>query len=730
MSTRTSLSREPNLGHFDRIFSSVLGATQWFVILVFFLGQSAVVQAQENTPAGVELAPGVHLIMPATWAVARRTADTVEIDHTVPAAKNGEPKSEAVAPPNAQIMLFTEQRKSVRESLARLVEIASETPGEPEVKSLSGFPCTTKMYVAPLPQSGNSDHEDTIRASGRFGIVAVAVDARVFHFTVVQISKSDTKLFTEAMKIVSGVQIANRPNAETLRANLRALRADLGRASKRLVDYRRTQSTSAVEYATALPQGKAGTLSEMMAPSAGRYSHVQDGAGELEAAVSPDGEDVVVVANSGVSFSHDAGQTFHPANIPEPTDDPSVAVGKSGTFYYSWIGQSKKVASVAMSSDHGEHFRFVGNAAAPQENCAKGQVCVDQPHIAADRFHSSASELDRLYVVWRDTGGSLKSPKISCSADGGQSWPTVKTVYDTASDIFPRTSVGPDGAVFVIFATAQAILLSKYSSCENGLQIADEFPVTVTSFTNVSCPVPGLDRCNNGNILSSPTVAEDDLDSNHVYVAWASATVAGKNEDILVADSVDGGRTFTRSTRLNAPVRGRRFMPWMTTYQGSAYVDWYDRRYSLVPGAPSNDLTRYMGASASVIGGNLVAASEVDLSHVDDPQCSNLWPRAPRSEQDALMCSTPGQTAGVCFGTDTACDFNVPCSGGRQCTTGRGLPKYGDYNGVAATAGRLYSFWTSIQPPIGVPISSGDSSSSIDAKRLHIFGLIETLPRR
>jgi hypothetical protein len=725
MSTGTYLSREHDLGRFDRIFDRVFGATQWCVMLVFFLGQSAVVQAQENAPAGVEVSPGVHLILPATWAVARRTADTVEINHIAPAPN----KVEAV-PPNAQIMLFTEQRKSVKESLARLVEIASETPGKPEVKSFAGFPGITKEYVAPLPQSGGSDQGETIGVSGRFGVVVLAVDRNVLHFTVVQISGADTIVFTEAMKILSRVQIANRPDRETLRANLSALRADLRRADKRLLDYRRTQSLNSIAYGTATPEQRPALTAKMVVTSVGRYSHVQDGEGELEAAVSADGQDVVVVANSGVSFSSDSGQTFHPASIPEPTDDPSVAVGKSGKFYYSWIGQSKKVASVAMSSDHGEHFRFVGNAAAPQENCTNGQLCVDQPHIAADRFSYSASGLDQLYVVWRDTGGSLKSPKISCSADGGQSWPTVKTVYDTASDIFPRISVGSDGAVFVIVATAQAILLNKYTSCEKGLQIAEGFPVTVASFTNVSCPVPGLDRCNNGNILSSPTVAEDDLDSNHVYVAWANATVAGKNEDILIADSADGGRTFARSTRLNAAVRGRRFMPWMTTYQGSAYVNWYDRRYSFVPGAASNDLTRYMGASASVVGGNLVAASEVDLSHVDDPQCSNLWPRAPRSEQDALLCSTPGQTAGRCFGTDIACDFKVPCAGGRQCTTGRGLPKYGDYNGVAAMAGKLYSFWTSIQPPVGVPVSSGDPGSSIDAKRLHIFGLIETLPRQ
>jgi hypothetical protein len=731
MSTRTSARHEAHLIHFDLLLASFCRAAHWFAIPILLLAlQPLLVQAQESGQKRVEVSPGVHLTIPLTWAIGRQTADTVEVDYAVSPPITIEPKSVNVSAPKAQIMVFTEQRTSVKETLSRLVEIASETPGKPEVKSLAGSPCIAKVYDAPLPQSGDSDRESTTLVSARFGVVVLAVEKRVIHFTVVQPPDLDAKLFTEAMGIVSHVQIDSRSDPETLRARLRDLQADLRAANKRLLTYSKTQSLNSTKYATASPQRSAPPTAEMMLTATNQYSHVQDGAGELEVAVSSDGQNVVVAANSGVSFSHDAGQTFRRAAIPEPTDDPSVAVGKSGNFYYSWIGRNKNVASVSVSTDHGENFRFSSNAAALPGQCPPGQTCVDQPHIAADRWSYSANGSDRLYVVWRDMSGNLKSPKLSCSADGGQTWPTVKTVYDTASDIFPRIYVGSDGAVFVIFATTQAILLSKYGNCENRLQIADGFPVTVTSFANVSCPVPGLDRCNNGNILSSPTVAEDDLDSNHVYVAWATATVPGKNEDILAADSVDGGRTFPRSTRLNAPVRARRFMPWMTTYHGSAYVNWYDRRYSFVPGAASNDLTRYMGASASVTAGNLVAANEVDLSQVDDPQCSNLWPIAPRSEQDALLCSNPEQTAGRCYGTNTPCDFNIPCPGGRQCSTGRGLPKYGDYNGAAAIAGKLYSFWTSIQPPNGLPVSSGDPNDSLDLNRLHIFGLIETLPRQ
>jgi hypothetical protein len=625
-------------------------------------------------------------------------------------------------------MIFTERRMAAKEALSRLVEIAAETPGKAKVKPLGGWPSVFKTYRAPLPQSGDERVKSANAVDALFAIAVVTVDKRIIHFTVLLAPGGAPKVFKEALGIINHVEIEQKLDASSLRASLRDLQSALEAANKKLLLDRKTQSLNSARYATPLLERRAPVTAEVMASQGQQYSYVQDGEGELEVAVSSDGQNVVVAANSGVSYSHDVGKTFHPASVPERISDPSITVGKSGNFYFSWIGQSKHVDSVSVSTDHGEKFRFVSNAVVLPETCS-GPCLPDQPHIASDRWAYSAKGADRLYLVWRDMSSNLQSPKISCSSDGGQTWPTVKTIYDQASDIFPRISVGSDGSVFVVLGTAQAILLNKYSSCDDGLQIAAGFPVTVTSFTNVSCPVSGLDRCNNGNILSSPTVSEDDLDPKHIYVAWATSTVIGKNDDIMVADSVDGGRTFARSTRLNSPVRGRRFMSWIATSQGVAYVNWYDRRNSNADGAASNDLTRYMGASALVIGVNLVAGKEVDLSNVDDPQCSKLWPDAPRSDQDALLCSVSGQPAGRCYGTETPCDFKIGCSGGRECATGRGLPKYGDYNGAAAIAGKLYSFWTSINPPDGINVSHGDPQSSTDPKRLHIFGLVEMLPR-
>src|SRR5260370_1596101 len=164
------------------------------------------------------------------------------------------------------------------------------------------------------------------------------------------------------------------------------------------------------------------------------------------------------------------------------------------------------------------------------------------------------------------------------------------------------------------------MMLHKFSSCDAGLTPQVGWPITVSAFTNVVCPVAGLDRCNGRNILSSQKVAVDDLDPSHIYYAFATSTGAG-NEDIMVFDSTDGGATFPRSVRVNNAVAGRRYMPWISTYGGTSVLAWYDRRTATVG---NNDLTRFFIGGATVRGPNLVALTETDLSRHNDAQCSTL----------------------------------------------------------------------------------------------------------
>ena len=485
----------------------------------------------------------------------------------------------------------------------------------------------------------------------------------------------------------------------------------------------------------------------------------------------------VVASNGGIASSTDGGLTFvNRGGIPVgfPRDgDPSLAVGASGNFYLGFIafpnGTPAALGVTGCStgidvSANGVAFNFVGHAVV----CPNGvNACFpDQEHIAADRFNAAATG-DQVYSVWRNfrpggtpgsgqsclIGSGFVTPSLVCSRNGGVAWGAPVAV--AGSGDFPRVAVGRDGFVYVVIRQGNNVVLNKFSSCANGLAQQAGWPVTVATAPGVTCPVSGLDRCNDGNTLASQTVAADDLAANHVFVAYAFNTAA-RNEDVRVHESVDGGRTFPRLARANAAVTGRRFMPWLCATGGAAYVGWYDRRAAARPlppdpacvadcndflqscledlpprlclparavclrrcsRSPDNDLTEYFSARVTRSGASLVAA-ETNLSGRPDAQCASGWPCAPRSMTDSESCPHPElpQLAGVCCdatmagcpGSRQRCDFSTPaCPAGETCNTGGGCPKYGDYNGSGCAAGRAFFAWASATSPVGAPAGAG-----------------------
>lgn len=267
------------------------------------------------------------------------------------------------------------------------------------------------------------------------------------------------------------------------------------------------------------------------------------------------------------------------------------------------------------------------------------------------------------------------------------------------------------------------ITLNKYSSCQAGLAVQTGFPVTIANGVNVTCPVPGLDRCNAGNVLSSPTVAVDDTNANHIYVAYAQT--AGVGESVVLQDSIDGGHAWpsNRAVTLSASSTARRFMPWLCTTAGLANVTWYDRRAAT---NARNDFTDYYGASIGLTSsGKLGGGTEFQINAAGsaDRQCPagktvgspQSWPNGSRAQGDSTQCSSPDEQpelGGRCQHTPPntttdsfqACDFSATtntCPVTESCQTAGGRPKYGDYNGNACAAGNLYAVWASATPPPG-----------------------------
>ena len=501
------------------------------------------------------------------------------------------------------------------------------------------------------------------------------------------------------------------------RSNVRTLRP--GRLADRLP-------------AIAVPRRRAATGAASAPPSslqsAGLAQNVIPGgiASEAEIAVSTNGQNIVIGQAGNHVTSNDGGQNF-PFSGPLPgtvNGDASVAFGRSGTFYAATIATNATAFSASAPPSNGRAFTARTNAftcgTTGPTVCPGGLP--DQEHIAADRFNGAVGGGgDQVYSVWRQLNGFYG---IVCSNDGGVNWGTP--IFRPGD--LPRIAVGQDGRVYVVYQTGANIALDRFSACSTptGFAVqptASAIPVATIGPNWVRCPVPGLDRCNDGNNLSSFTVAVDDRNANHIYIAYAQNDGTGTTENIVIRDSTNSGEAWpaARVVTVSSAVAARRYMPWVCATGGVAYVSWFDRRAST---AANNSLTDFYGGSASLDGGgNLVPGVERQINAVGqaDNQClagqaagaPGSWPGGVRNQNDSEACSTQPQLGGRCLssvgppavGSNNSCDFNstacptlplpetcVPLPLG-------GFPKYGDYNGSACTAGRVYAIWPSATTP-------------------------------
>jgi hypothetical protein len=764
------------------------------------------------------VAPGVTVSHPANWAVAPRAYDNAhELLAPAKAVQGGATQ--------ARILITLERRRDPAEAVRRLAEIAAEVPGSPPAfLQISGWPALQRRYQAPFAQRGQvfrpGGAEQVLTT---WSTTAIAAGTLLVRLEATLVPGAPAALVTQAESI--GRSVAVTPRGDPARSQVDIDRLKVSPQVAPAVRPQVSVPPAASTPVASSPLPGARVILSPLRSAVAAPVRVQGGLGELQIAASADGRNVVVSANSGTSVSNNAGGRFNAVGLGvgfQLNGDPTAAVGTSGNFYLGFIGFPNGTpaarnatgcsTSLTRSVNNGVNFAFLGHAVvcpngmfadtlceetcrlrfedcmqAARGNNSREQACrrqqsscladcppdpprpcfPDQPQIGADRLNAGAGGADQLYSVWRNfvPGGAARpacaqitsgfvTPAIVCSSDGGASWTAPRAI---GTGDFPRVTVGPDGAVYALYRSNANVMLQRFSSCASGLAPQPGFPVTVATISDVACPVAGLDRCGN---LSSPVAAVDDLDARHVYVAFAHNTAAG-NEDVLVQHSTDGGLSWSPGVRVNGGLRGRRFMPWVCTAGGAAYVSWYDRRQASVPPADDrfhdcvefcredlddcvlgargddgrlrqcsrtfntckrncgqaaplspNDLTGYFLGTAVVENGVLRAGPEVNLSGVVDAQCASGWPCVPSSAGDAESCSVQPQVAGVCCvlgpqgcpGSLQPCDFSsTACPAGETCNASRGCPKYGDYNGNACAGGRVFTAWASATAPARLP---------------------------
>ena len=657
------------------------------------IGQGQPSQASKMLTKTVNIgAKGITLRFPENWSVGQPTLNSWVILN-VPASQLKTTK------PTVRVVIGYLDRTDHADAVSQLAEYAKESSQPSTFLAIGGWPALQRVQLVKRPQPGNSPvfpDRNMVQIT-----TAVAADNLLVRLEGDLPSNADQQLKDLVLAIGQSLMFQSVGNPAKVQQELNKLQSSGRRDSP--------QPRVAPRQAATKPSSspKAASASAPIFPPV-QLNNLGNN-GELEIAVSNDGANIVVAKQSGFVTSSDGGQTFpFSGNLPVNDGDSSLAFGQSGNFYHAALAcfggscaapcpANSNCVEIAASTTNGQTFGALINAVVCP-NSGSGACSSDQEHIASDRVNPAPGG-DAVYMAFRDLSGSAN---VTCSPDSGATW-APRLALEGGSD-FPRVTVGQDGFLYVVYRNGGNIRIDKFNACTtSGTQMTRApggFPFTVSGFTDFAgCEVMngfgGLDRCNDGNILSSPTVTVDDTTANHVYAAWANNTAAN-NESTLVADSTDGGVNWRGAVTINTNVTARRFMPWACASGGSAFVTWYDRRAAT---ATNNDLTDYFAASAGLSGGNLVPNNdEFKISTTSDPQC-NLWPAAPRSTWDSENCSVQPENAGRCsVSTNIPCDFSgdgTQCPAGETCQTGGGAPKYGDYNGNACVLGRFYTVFAS-----------------------------------
>ena len=663
---------------------------------------------------------------------------------------NVPPEQLAALGPNrenvASIDISVIRNKSHAEAVRRLREIAAESNATSSYLTIGGWPALQRRQVVPKPRPGQSPGGST-DVTVTIVTIAVAVDKLLVRFSGYAPQDASGQLADQIESIGRTIRFRTAGDPTMSRRDIEHLRASPPFATPMAAPQSSTLQSSA--YSKLAPRVKAASDPSDATPP---DEEDDDGAlnltiySEPEIAVSTNGNNIVVAQQCNYQASNNGGTTFAFGGGSPGTctgGDSSLAFATSGNFYWATIGSNtttcpaskpncNNTQQMSRSTNNGQTFTFQTNVidCLATAGCGFGNV-PDQEHIGADRFNASGSGGDQVYLVFRKGFGY----GMSCSTDSGANWTAV--AYHTGGQIdFPRIAVAQNGTVYVVTNNGNNINVDSYSSCANGL-VQNLNQVAVASVSSVPCPVPGLDRCNSGNVLFSPTIAVDDTNANHLYVAYATNTAAN-NENILVQDSTDGGATWRAAVQVNAGVNGRRYMPWVCSVESKAYVSWFDRRNAT---GANNDLTDFYGGSASLVGGNLTAGTDFVISGAADAQCASGWACVPRATADSESCSVQPQLAGVCCNTGNAnCPSkcpgpSCPAGSGQRCdfsdggcptagdtcnpNPGGGCPKYGDYNGNTCQFGRFYTIWPSATNQPGALGTGGNINLFYSALLVH-----------